>query len=97
RPPSSSMSRSIGSRGSRGSCGALGCVTAAIALRLSCGHACGSTTAVPPLQATVNYGRAGWRIHLMPTRTLTAESRLLNRELSWVEFNARVLDLAADE
>ena len=36
-------------------------------------------------------------IHLMPTRTLTAESRLLNRELSWVEFNARVLDLAADE
>ena len=26
-----------------------------------------------------------------------AESRLLNRELSWVEFNARVLDLAADE
>ena len=33
----------------------------------------------------------------MPTRTVTAESRLLNRELSWVEFNARVLDLAADE
>jgi len=33
----------------------------------------------------------------MPTRTLTAESRLLNRELSWVEFNARVLDLAFDE
>jgi polyphosphate kinase len=33
----------------------------------------------------------------MPSRTLTAESRLLNRELSWVEFNARVLDLAADE
>ena len=30
-------------------------------------------------------------------RTVTAESRLLNRELSWVEFNARVLDLAADE
>ena len=33
----------------------------------------------------------------MPSRTLTAESRLLNRELSWVAFNARVLDLAADE
>ena len=33
----------------------------------------------------------------MPTRTITAESRLLNRELSWVEFNARVLDLACDE
>ena len=33
----------------------------------------------------------------MPGRTLTDESRLLNRELSWVEFNARVLDLAADE
>ena len=33
----------------------------------------------------------------MPSRTLTADSRLLNRELSWVEFNARVLDLAADE
>ena len=33
----------------------------------------------------------------MPSRTLTTESRLLNRELSWVEFNARVLDLAADE
>jgi len=32
----------------------------------------------------------------MPTRTITDESRLLNRELSWVEFNARVLDLAAD-
>jgi len=32
----------------------------------------------------------------MPTQTATAESRLLNRELSWVEFNARVLDLAAD-
>jgi polyphosphate kinase len=36
-------------------------------------------------------------MHVMPTRTLTAESRLLNRELSWVEFNARVLDLASDE
>ncbi len=36
-------------------------------------------------------------IRLMPTRTITAESRLLNRELSWVEFNARVLDLACDE
>ncbi len=33
----------------------------------------------------------------MPTRTLTGESRLLNRELSWVEFNARVLELACDE
>jgi polyphosphate kinase len=33
----------------------------------------------------------------LPTRTLTTESRLLNRELSWVEFNARVLDLASDE
>ena len=33
----------------------------------------------------------------MPTRTVTEESRLLNRELSWVEFNARVLDLVADE
>jgi len=33
----------------------------------------------------------------MPTRTVKAESRLLNRELSWVEFNARVLDLAAEE
>ena len=33
----------------------------------------------------------------MPTRTVTADSRLLNRELSWVEFNARVLDLATEE
>ena len=33
----------------------------------------------------------------MPSRTLTEESRLLNRELSWIEFNARVLDLVADE
>ena len=33
----------------------------------------------------------------MPARTLTAESRLLNRELSWLEFNARVLELATDE
>src|ERR1044072_6369963 len=33
----------------------------------------------------------------MASRTLTAESRLLNRELSWIEFNARVLELAADE
>jgi polyphosphate kinase len=33
----------------------------------------------------------------MPTRTVTVDSRLLNRELSWIEFNARVLDLAADE
>ncbi len=34
---------------------------------------------------------------MTPTRTRTPESRLLNRELSWVEFNARVLDLASDE
>jgi polyphosphate kinase len=33
----------------------------------------------------------------MPTRTVTADARLLNRELSWLEFNARVLDLAAEE
>ncbi len=33
----------------------------------------------------------------MPANTLTAEERLLNRELSWVEFNARVLELAYDE
>ncbi len=33
----------------------------------------------------------------MPTRTLTVDARLLNRELSWVEFNARVLDLVAEE
>jgi polyphosphate kinase len=32
----------------------------------------------------------------MPTRTAAQESRLLNRELSWVEFNARVLGLVAD-
>ena len=32
----------------------------------------------------------------MATRSATTESRLLNRELSWVEFNARVLELAAD-
>jgi polyphosphate kinase len=32
----------------------------------------------------------------MPTRTVPTDSRLLNRELSWVEFNARVLDLASD-
>jgi len=25
------------------------------------------------------------------------EARLLNRELSWIEFNARVLELATDE
>jgi polyphosphate kinase len=30
------------------------------------------------------------------TRTQTTPSRLLNRELSWVEFNARVLELAED-
>ena len=33
----------------------------------------------------------------MPATTkLSHDARLLNRELSWVEFNARVLDLAAD-
>jgi polyphosphate kinase len=32
----------------------------------------------------------------MPTKTERAPARLLNRELSWLEFNARVLDLAAD-
>jgi polyphosphate kinase len=32
----------------------------------------------------------------MPTRAAAQSSRLLNRELSWVEFNARVLDLVAD-
>jgi polyphosphate kinase len=33
----------------------------------------------------------------MASRTVTAEPRLLNRELSWIEFNARVLELVADE
>ncbi len=33
----------------------------------------------------------------MATRTAKSEARLLNRELSWIEFNARVLDLAFDE
>ncbi len=33
----------------------------------------------------------------MATTTKQAPSRLLNRELSWVEFNARVLELAEDE
>ncbi len=33
----------------------------------------------------------------MPTSSLISESRLLNRELSWLEFDARVLDLASDE
>ena len=33
----------------------------------------------------------------MPTSSLSSESRLLNRELSWLEFDARVLDLACDE
>jgi polyphosphate kinase len=33
----------------------------------------------------------------MPVAVVTDESRLLNRELSWIEFNARVLDLASDE
>src|SRR6478736_4796974 len=32
----------------------------------------------------------------MATTTQPASSRLLNRELSWVEFNARVLELAED-
>ena len=33
----------------------------------------------------------------MPTSPPTSDSRLLNRELSWLEFDARVLDLASDE
>ena len=33
----------------------------------------------------------------MPTSSLISESRLLNRELSWLEFDARVLDLACSE
>jgi polyphosphate kinase len=33
----------------------------------------------------------------MPARAANQDARLLNRELSWVEFNARVLDLAADQ
>ena len=33
----------------------------------------------------------------MPTSSLISESRLLNRELSWLEFDARVLDLACTE
>jgi len=33
----------------------------------------------------------------MATTTQPAPSRLLNRELSWIEFNARVLELAEDE
>jgi polyphosphate kinase len=32
----------------------------------------------------------------MAVRTQAAPARLLNRELSWLEFNARVLDLAGD-
>ena len=38
------------------------------------------------------------RISRMPkTRPLPAEPQLLNRELSWLDFNERVLELAADE
>jgi len=33
----------------------------------------------------------------MATATEPAPSRLLNRELSWVEFGARVLELAEDD
>jgi polyphosphate kinase len=40
--------------------------------------------------------RAVWHDAPMPLRLESAPSRLLNRELSWLEFNARVLELAED-
>ncbi|MGB2874506.1 MAG: hypothetical protein WBB76_03435, partial [Gaiellaceae bacterium] len=33
----------------------------------------------------------------MAAETVEAEARFLNRELSWLEFNARVLEVAGDE